>query len=287
MSGQWGNTDNAANSVLWGPVQLNQAPTRTNANLLFGNTTANGYGTGEIIGMYGVDTTETGVAGGNLVSGFVTFSGSGYNANATVTVTVVDGGSSGVVNAQANSIGKISALNISTRGSGYNVPPTITVAAPAAQTFSGNVTGGQVLLGNATANGFLVLGATNRAFFQNNDVVRYLVGTGNTAIGGLANNTQYYVITPNSSVIQLKETPNGGAINLASVSATAQAGHSITGETATGAVTVSGGKKVAHAGWNIKREGTGGRAGRVQWETLVAMGSIGSDASDDVALPDS
>jgi len=31
----------------------------------------------------------------------------------------------------------------------------------------------------------------------------------------------------------------------------------------------------AHAGWNIRRAGTGGRAGRVHYECLVAMGSLG------------
>ena len=31
----------------------------------------------------------------------------------------------------------------------------------------------------------------------------------------------------------------------------------------------------AHAGWVLRTEGTGGRAGRVQYETLVAMGSLG------------
>lgn len=44
--------------------------------------------------------------------------------------------------------------------------------------------------------------------------------------------------------------------------------------------------KMAHAGWNLRIEGTGGRAGRVQYETLVAMSSITNDASDDVVLPD-
>ena len=62
----------------------------------------------------------------------------------------------------------------------------------------------------------------------------------------------------------------------------------------------NGGTKtgVAHAGWVLRTEGTGGRAGRVQYETLVAMGSLGaqtagygtaattSDASDDTILPD-
>lgn len=44
--------------------------------------------------------------------------------------------------------------------------------------------------------------------------------------------------------------------------------------------------KMAHAGWNLRIEGTGGRAGRVQYETLVAMSSITNDASDDAVLPD-
>jgi hypothetical protein len=42
-----------------------------------------------------------------------------------------------------------------------------------------------------------------------------------------------------------------------------------------------------HAGWVKRTVGTGGRAGRVQYETLVAMGSITGDQSDDVAYRDS
>ena len=283
---QWGNNDIASNSVIWGPAQLNQAPTRTNANLLFGNTTANGYGTGETIGMYGVDPAEAGVAGGPLVDGFVTFAGSGYPSNTTVTVTVVNGGTSGVVNAQSNSSGRISAINISTRGSGYILPPVLTVAAPAAQTFNAN-SSGAITLGNSSSNGFITLGA-NRLFFQNNDIVTYLVGASNTAIGGLANASTYYVITANTTAIQLTTTANGPAINLSSAGTGAQAGHSITGQTATGAVTVGGGKNVSHAGWVLRTEGTGGRAGRVQYETLVAMGTISTNPdAEDISFPDS
>jgi hypothetical protein len=42
-----------------------------------------------------------------------------------------------------------------------------------------------------------------------------------------------------------------------------------------------------HAGWVKRTVGTGGRAGRVQYETLVAMGSITGDQSDDIAYRDS
>lgn len=44
--------------------------------------------------------------------------------------------------------------------------------------------------------------------------------------------------------------------------------------------------KVAHAGWVLRREGTGGRAGRVMNETLVSMHSISNDGSDDAVIPD-
>jgi len=48
----------------------------------------------------------------------------------------------------------------------------------------------------------------------------------------------------------------------------------------------AGGTHVTHAGWVRKTVGTGGRAGRVHYETLVAMGSINADAADDLVLPD-
>lgn len=47
-----------------------------------------------------------------------------------------------------------------------------------------------------------------------------------------------------------------------------------------------GGERPAHAGWVLRTEGTGGRAGRVQHEVLVAMSTITGDAADDAVLPD-
>lgn len=45
------------------------------------------------------------------------------------------------------------------------------------------------------------------------------------------------------------------------------------------------GEKPAAAGWVLRTEGSGGRAGRVFSETLVAMKTIGGDA-EDVGFPD-
>lgn len=51
------------------------------------------------------------------------------------------------------------------------------------------------------------------------------------------------------------------------------------------AAEVAANPSVPHQGWQIRREGSGGRAGRVHYETLVA-GGIPNDASDDTVLPD-
>ena len=281
----WGNSDAADSSVISAPAGFNKAPTRANANLLYGNTTLSGVVNNEVVGMYGVDTTEMGVGTGPVVEGVITFAGSGYASNTTVAFSSNNTGSSAAANAQTSATGRVSAINISTNGSGYTTSPIITIAAPAAQTFPGNTT--NVTVGNSTVNGFITLGS-NREFFVNNDIVTYLVAASNTALGGLSNNTQFFVITTNSTAIQLSATINGPAINISSVPTSAQAGHSLTGETATGVVTVGGSKNkgIAHAGWVVRTAGTGGRAGRVQYETLVAMGSMTSDGSDDNPLPD-
>lgn len=43
---------------------------------------------------------------------------------------------------------------------------------------------------------------------------------------------------------------------------------------------------VTHAGWTLRTEGSGGRAGRVFYETLVAASSITGDGGDDSKLPE-
>lgn len=44
--------------------------------------------------------------------------------------------------------------------------------------------------------------------------------------------------------------------------------------------------RVVSPGYQLRTEGSGGRAGRVQMETLVAVRITGTDASDDAVVPD-
>ncbi len=43
---------------------------------------------------------------------------------------------------------------------------------------------------------------------------------------------------------------------------------------------------IAHAGWVVKKVGSGGRAGRITWETLVAMGSLTGDGDANTVPPE-
>lgn len=262
---QWGNTDDAANSVLWAASQLNKPANTTNQTNLFGNTTQDAFVTGNIVGQFAVDTTEMGVSNNSVVQYVLTSNGSGYSANATVTV-----GGNATANATANSIGRISAVNVVLPGNSYSTAPTVTVAAPSAKSFNA--------ASAVAANGEITI--TGAGVFQVGDRVTYLVAAGNTAIAELANNTQYWIKEANSTVVYLSATNGGAKITL--TDGPSETGHSLTGETATATAVLSGAKGAAHAGYVIRTVGTGGRAGRVQYETLVAMGSMSGDSEDTV-----
>jgi hypothetical protein len=272
---QWGNTDDAANSVLWATRAVNLTPNTTNQTALFGNTTAsaflnNGVAMQKTVGQFGLDATEIAVSNASVVAYETTFAGSGYSANATVTV----GG-----NATANGLntgGRISVLAV-LAGNTYTTPPAVTVAAPTAQAFNANsaVTNATDAIAITTAN----------SIFLANDKVTYTVAAGNTALTNLTSGSQYFIKTSNTTAVTLSLTQGGNAIDL--TKGLTETGHSLTGETATAVATISGvSKGAAHTGWVLRTVGQGGRAGRVQYETLVAMGGNLSTDAEDTILKD-
>ena len=212
--------------------------------------------------VYGIDATEAAVANGSLISIPVATPGSGYTANAAVTV-----GGNGTANGLANST-----INVVLPGNSYSSPPAVTVAAPAARSFNANT--------SVASNGFIAF-STN--VFQNGDIATYAVAEGNTTITELVSGTGYYIVDANSTGVYLAATPGGAQITL--TKGLGETGHTLQGQTATAGYPVISGLagKIAHAGWVRRQVGTGGRAGRVQYETLVAGGSISGDAEDSVA----
>jgi hypothetical protein len=266
---------------------------------MFGNVTIGAFIANQAVGIFGVDATEMGISTGNLALTYVTSGGSGYTANAVVTLTFANGSTNATaINAFANVTagvgGHITSLPIAQPGSAYSIAPSLSIAAPSAINITANSTG------FSNTNDVLLI-ATANSKFQAGDRLYYTVPSGNTPIAPLTGNTYYYVSFANTTAIALSTTSGGANIDITDARVTNPGEtHTVTGDTATGYVVISGAKNVGvtHAGWVVRREGQGGRAGRVQYETLVAMGSLGAqtaaygtaattaDASDDTILPE-
>jgi len=279
MGTQWGKSDAASNSVIWAPTSVKLSPNTTNRNNLYSNVTPDAFITGVTEGMFGVDPTEIAVSAGNVAQIIITSGGSGYTGNATVSFSG-GGGTSASANAFANlSTGKVTLVNITAAGSGYTTNPNVAIAAPSLIVFNGNtaVSGNTITLTSANSK------------FAVGDALTYAGNATSTPVG-LTDSTLYYVSFANSTKIALSATPGGANLTIspASGDSTTANGATFRGTTATAAAVVGGAKNkgVAHAGWVLRTVGSGGRAGRVQYETLVAMGSIATDGSDDSILPD-
>ena len=138
---QWKNEDSAANSVIWGVVGYNKVANAANRNAFFGNTTQDAYNTGVIVGQFGVAAAEAQSANGTVHSVVFTSFGSGYSANAVLTVAG-GAGSTTTVSGNAQSFntanGRIQQINFTNNGVNYTSAPTLTVAAPTASFFAGN-----------------------------------------------------------------------------------------------------------------------------------------------------
>ena len=238
---------------------------------MYGNTTVGAFIPGAAVGVFGVDPLEATRPAGVLAEAYVTFGGSGYQTNAAVTITVTNGGTSGVVNAHATG-GRIDQLKIETAGTGYVTNPTITIAAPAIIAVNGN---------SAVSGQTISLASANSYFLVDDGLA--ISANATSTPGGLVSGSRYYVVASNTSGLKLSSKKGGTAITLIKASGdnTTAGGCGLLGDTATGYVVAGGshGTGIPHAGWVLRTEGTGGRAGRVQYEVLVAMGSLGAQSA--------
>lgn len=390
----WGNNDNSANAPYWAvnstiaPNNPDAArPTAANVALLYGNTTFSAYTTDETIGLFLVNSTEE-HAGSDNITGVSIIQGGTQYAEAP-TVSFSGGGGSGAAATATISGGKVTNIAITNAGSSYETVPTVTINAPTI-TFDAsnssivvvasntiNYTGHRLNTGDSVTiqhndagriRGDLVavdgtsssvvntstniITSTGHPFLTGEEV--YYEKSGSNAIGGLTNQTSYYihkisdnsfalydtyahavthdgtglkdltavgngnadtfkyVFNENAPIFIIKTTAN--AFKLARTAALANSGTAIditaifspAGTPGTqiilnsGAATAVatkglgedgdsstvGGTRAAHAGWNIKTTGSGGRAGRVTMETLVALSSVVGDGSDDLTIPD-
>lgn len=225
--------------------------------------------------IFGVSVTgaveHTGGAD-NVVSIAVDNAGTGYPSAPTVTVA---GNTTSVATVSS---GKVTALSVAGTNTSHSTAPAVTIAAPAAKTFNGT---------SAVTVGTDVIALTGH-LMETGDAVTYTEGA--TAVAGLTTATTYYVIVVDANSIKLAsnvDNANSGiAVDLTVVGSNDN--HSLTGVTATAVATLGSGSggNVGHPGWVKRTVGTGGRAGRIQYETLVAMSSITGDTADDTEFPE-
>jgi hypothetical protein len=233
-------------------------------DVLYGNTTQDAFVTGEAIGVFGVTAGET-VGTGNVASFTVLSAGDSAYGIPTVAIT---GANTTPATATVNV--KVVGVTIRTAGIGYAAGNTFTPSGATGTTnavititsvdANGNVTGVNI----TTAGKYSAVPTANLNPFTSNTGS----GTGFTAnlrfgLESVTVNNKGYDY--NQSTVVATASGNGLA-------------NSSIGVTLDGQEAVNRG---AHTGWVLRTEGSGGRAGRVQIETLVAMGSMTGDGQDD------
>jgi len=236
--------------------------------------------------VFGVDDNtgngENYASQGRVVEVGVALAGSGYLEVPAVTFT--GGGGSNAAATATISGGVVTAITLTNNGSSYENVPTVFVNTPfrTIATTAVNTTTEVI-----TYNGH---GLTT------GDRIHYYNG-GGTAITGLTTNTTYYAIVVDANTFKVASSAEnataGTAINLTGTGNNAQYFDLLDETTATAVATLGGGNEngesrsnITHTGWVRRTTGTGGRAGRVFYETLVAGGSITGDQADDRQFPD-
>lgn len=260
----WSNTD--ANTSAPKYAVAGGYGVSANGEVLYGNTTVDAFVTGKAIGVFGVSADET-VGTGNVGTLTIVTAGSGFTARPTLTIT---GANTTQATAVANAT--VVEVTITAPGTGYAVGNTFTAtggtgtaAVLTVDTVDGN--GNVTAVSITTAGDYTVVPTiTDNPFTSNTGsgtgfTANLSLGVGSTQI---TNAGEEY----NQSTVGV--TVGGAGGTGASVTAT------LTGQEGT--------NRGLHAGWVLRKEGTGGRAGRVHYETLVAMGSMTSDGDDDNQL---
>jgi hypothetical protein len=246
--------------------------------ILYANTTFDVYETGAAIGVFGVAADEkTGNTPGNVSVVTVTSSGDSAFGLPAITITGAN-----TTQATATLNAAITGVTIVTAGTGYG-NGNVFYAHVGANTTRGVLTvtnvnsNGNILAVSITTSGrYSTITSSNNITFTAN--AANINTTTVSAGSGFTANLRFGIESVTVSTV-------GAGYRKGTVGATASANG-----IANAAFTISltgqeGTERGPLAGWNLRKEGSGGRAGRVHYECLVAMGSIsGGTDSDDAQL---
>jgi hypothetical protein len=145
-------------------------------------------------------------------------------------------------------------------------------------TITGTLGGTGSITGYATGNVYKVSAITGTSPNVTGFTLTTEAGSALTTTTGTPTGLTYTAET----VVDISGTGNNAQYFEISAGTTATAVAALGGGTETG----ESESNITHTGWVRRTTGTGGRAGRVFYETLVAGGSITGDQSDDIQFPD-
>jgi cytoskeletal protein CcmA (bactofilin family) len=220
-------------------ANLQSSLTPVNNTYALGNTTSRwalNAMTGDFAG--GLSVTNTAALGNTTITGFANVSTS-LNVTGAVTVngalTVNNTSSVGNttvtgfinVSSTANVGGAVNLRSTLDVNGAVTIPNTVAVGNTTITGFANIISSSatfNALTGVANTTDFITTAAVHG--FSNGDVVRYVVSTGNTAITGLTNGSNYYVISANTTAFQLATTFGGANINL--TAGNSEIGHTLT-----------------------------------------------------------
>lgn len=249
------------------------------------------------------ETSDSGTTFGDLTANTFALASSLSNAQAGTALNLTGTGHSSqtligdtatatAVLGSGTTLGEVIRVDIAGAGSAYTSAPTVTIAAPTTETV--DLSDGTKLV---DAENEVVVSSAFYGAIKTGDKVAYSDG-GGAVPTGFTDATNYFLIkSANTDKVHIASTREnaleGTMITIATGSASGTA-HTFIGETPTATATLGlgtpggnvGGREIAHVGWVKRTVGTGGRAGRVQYETLVAASSISGD-SEDLITPDS
>lgn len=228
--------------------------------------------------VFGVDTTEESAGGDNVVNVGVATGGARYLEAPAVTFS--GGAGSGAAATATISGGAVTSIAVTNVGSAYTSVPTVAIAKPRRT----------ILLASVTTATDTIAYTTHG--LNAGDVLVYNNG-GGTSATGLTSGTTYYVIASGltANAFKVSATDGGSTVDITGQGNDAQYFEIFDVVNRATAVASLGsgdgtGTNLTHAGWVRRTVGTGGRAGRIQTEVLVAMGSMTGDQADDIQLPD-
>jgi len=243
---------------------------------MYGNTTVSAFVNNEAVGVFGVDHTETSVTSRGYHQGWVkrtvgegpvtaVSDGGGSNIANGETITLSNGSSLGLLTITSNATGNISSVAI-TKGGIFDVNTNVVVAFNREKHVANS---GVAINYTGTATGY-----------NNTDVVTVANGITNATASVSTNATGgslTFTIT-NVGLFSNTAANNSVAITIANSTGGASLG---TGATFTTANLVSS------TGGSVTVNTLGGRAGRINYETLVCVHMASENSADNTQFPNS